>query len=788
MTVWRKMPAPALLSIDQKLDQYTIKACLSCTQNSQVYLVDDLRLHKPLVLKIYAGDFDHDATKQFDLQAALMLELNSSSHIVGFMHLGEYTATDKHANKQVRPYIVMPYYPQTLQDLLSLYPQSMGFASTISIVTNVLKALVDVHQKGIVHCDIKPQNIYFDEANQAFLADFDNAVVLPESGLYKKFLSYNSVSRKMRLSQGFASPELLRCVHADTGISDLDLTCDLYSVGLLWCRLLSGNSQQVSVQPLTNSANKAKDDIEQSIALFSKTAPLWATTLITALLKEAPEQRPQSAMIVLQEIEQNTQEVEANPTLAADALTDFSLIDRIKTDISASLLTKGVVDTILFERLLLSYVQAGDKSEQARSEYLDARKNALVSLIDNCRDELINNKGLSSWFAWINYVQTLSSDALTRDKLVKKIKVNHDKFAQIVQVGRASRIDNPALAQHIAESIFEVKDTSIFKKNNVLLPTIVIVCVFILLFSDVLPTLNNSQVTDEITIKPTVAEASNEGNLTLNSDENRQTTDKTNVKKEQKRLIKEAFTENKLPVSALAGNYVLRGGNDNAKSNNPIKIPWVKIKELPNIRIFTTEISNEIYQLCVKEGGCRGATRFTTNTKSSAHLALHPRINVSWHDINTQFIPWLNQKLSRKFALPNFVQWQTFTRHTDIFSNTNLYTKNQVLNLHCRDCMDGASMHYARQSGGDTMPVFSLQANRDGLYHVFGNVQEWLSDCWQAPNNTTKNSQRCDQAMVAGGSWMSLEADIKNQAVTQLLKTARSTTTGFRLIEQLDGK
>ena len=139
---------------------------------------------------------------------------------------------------------------------------------------------------------------------------------------------------------------------------------------------------------------------------------------------------------------------------------------------------------------------------------------------------------------------------------------------------------------------------------------------------------------------------------------------------------------------------------------------------------------------------------------------------MSWFEITEAFIPWINKKTGQRFSLPNLQQWQQLSGHIRSFEE-----------IHCKDC----TSHLAQLYANGTMPIHALSANKIGLYGVYGNVQEWLQDCWKADG-----FERCDQAIVAGGSWIDNYYTIKQAPVSQLLKRAATPTTGFRLVMELD--
>ena len=98
------------------------------------------------------------------------------------------------------------------------------------LVEEVGGALLAAHTAGVVHCDIKPSNVLFDEAGNAYLSDFGIAVTSTMLG------------QAGERTRAYAAPELVdRC--GDT------VRSDIFSFGCMLWELLAGRSPLSVVQP-----------------------------------------------------------------------------------------------------------------------------------------------------------------------------------------------------------------------------------------------------------------------------------------------------------------------------------------------------------------------------------------------------------------------------------------------------------------------------------------------------------------------------------------------------------
>lgn len=142
----------------------------------------------------------------------------------------------------------------------------------------------------------------------------------------------------------------------------------------------------------------------------------------------------------------------------------------------------------------------------------------------------------------------------------------------------------------------------------------------------------------------------------------------------------------------------------------------------------------------------------------------HPVTCVSWHDAKA-FIAWLNEKSSHRFRLPTEAEWEYAVRSgsNDIyffgddpgrlceFANAaDLSALTDYPNFSVNRCDDG----YVR-----TSPVGRFKPNPVGLFDVYGNVWEWVEDCWienyeYHPDNGAANlAGDCSRRGFRGGGY-----------------------------------
>ncbi len=119
-------------------------------------------------------------------------------------------------------YLVMEYVDgETLDTFAAKASTSLG--DIVDVITSLLDALHKVHQQGVLHCDIKPENILITEVSQPKLLDFGISRLERESETLGKFSG---------LTPKYASPQRLEG-------SSPTITDDVYSMGLVLKHTLS---------------------------------------------------------------------------------------------------------------------------------------------------------------------------------------------------------------------------------------------------------------------------------------------------------------------------------------------------------------------------------------------------------------------------------------------------------------------------------------------------------------------------------------------------------------------
>jgi serine/threonine protein kinase len=145
-----------------QLRQYRIEAEIGAGGMGTVFRAVDTKLHRPVAIKFLSDDLaDAAARRRFQREAQMASSLNHP-HILTVYDVGEFEG---------RQYLVTEFVDGgTLKDWAQRQPRN--WEDIAQLLTGVADALATAHQAGILHRDIKPDNILVTSSGYAKLADF----------------------------------------------------------------------------------------------------------------------------------------------------------------------------------------------------------------------------------------------------------------------------------------------------------------------------------------------------------------------------------------------------------------------------------------------------------------------------------------------------------------------------------------------------------------------------------------------------------------------------------------
>ena len=259
--------------------RYVLSKLLGGGGMAEVFLAHDRILGRDLALKVPREDFAKDAAfvSRFQREAISAAALNHP-HVVQVYDQG-------HA-EDGRLYIAMEYVPGgNLKDLI-LRRGLLDPAEAARLASQVAEALGAAHERGIVHRDVKPQNVLLGEAGEAKVADFGIALAASTSttsGTNRVFgtASYMSPEQAMGERVGPAS--------------------DLYSLGVVLYEMLTG-TLPFEAEGALATAMKHITDQPIPPRVRDPSVPEAMDALVMGLLAKDPEERCGSAFELAEDL------------------------------------------------------------------------------------------------------------------------------------------------------------------------------------------------------------------------------------------------------------------------------------------------------------------------------------------------------------------------------------------------------------------------------------------------------------------------------------------------------
>lgn len=245
---------------------------------ARVYAGRDLRLNRRVAIKIphahFVGDADFLDRFRHEAQAAAML---SHPNIVDVYDVGK--DGDIH-------YIVMEYVEGVDLKTLIAREAPLPIAKAVAIAEQLARGLAVAHRAGMVHRDIKPQNVIINEGGQARITDFGVAKSHLSTALTETGVAFGTVD--------YLSPEQAQGRPATP-------QSDIYSLGIVLYEMLTGRLP-FSGDSAVAVAMKHVQEEPVPPRRINPQIPASLELLVLRAMAKDPAQRPRSALDLAQQL------------------------------------------------------------------------------------------------------------------------------------------------------------------------------------------------------------------------------------------------------------------------------------------------------------------------------------------------------------------------------------------------------------------------------------------------------------------------------------------------------
>lgn len=286
-------------SAGQRISQYEIIAPLGAGGMGEVYLANDTKVGRRVALKLLPSYFtrDQQRVQRFKQEAQAVVALNHPN-IVTIYDIGQ----DKDTHFIVTEFIE----GETLRQRAG--NRGLKLSETIEVAIQVTSALVAAHGAGVVHRDIKPDNIMLRLDGYVKVLDFGLAK-LPENPVTTSTDSAIATRILVKTDAGvvmgtanYMSPEQARG-------NDMDARTDLWSLGVVIYELAAGRLPFEGATP-TETIARIIEREPSPLARYAPELPAEFERIVTKALTKDREERYQTAKDLLIDLRRLKQRLE----------------------------------------------------------------------------------------------------------------------------------------------------------------------------------------------------------------------------------------------------------------------------------------------------------------------------------------------------------------------------------------------------------------------------------------------------------------------------------------------
>jgi serine/threonine-protein kinase len=250
---------------------------------SRVFLAHETALGRRVVVKVLLPELAAGVSvERFRREIQLAAQLQHP-HIVPLLAAGEFEGL---------PYFTMPFISGESLRAKIARTGELPINETVRILRDVVSALAYAHENGVMHRDVKPDNVLMS-GGVAVVTDFGVAKAVSASTSDR----VASVTGLTSFGMALGTPNYMAPEQA-TGDPQIDHRADIYSVGVMAYEMLAART------PFAGRSTQAVlaahiVEVPEPIERLRPSAPPALAALVTQCLAKRPADRPQSATEIL---------------------------------------------------------------------------------------------------------------------------------------------------------------------------------------------------------------------------------------------------------------------------------------------------------------------------------------------------------------------------------------------------------------------------------------------------------------------------------------------------------
>jgi serine/threonine protein kinase/Tol biopolymer transport system component len=296
--------APSLAP-NTPLDRYVIHSLIGKGGMGEVYLAEDMRLHRNVALKILPAKFasNQDRMRRFEQEAQAAAALNHPN-IAHIYEIGESESTH---------FIAIEYIDgDTLRD--RIHRDKAPLPKVLNYLIQVAEGLGKAHAAGIVHRDLKPDNIMITGDGYAKILDFGLAKLIESESTSGEKIGVSSESDPIDMplhslagmvmgTAGYMSPE-----QAQGKVKEIDQRSDIFSFGCILFEAVTGQ-KAFPHGSVIKSLSKVGYQTAPPVKDYNSDAPNDLERIVRRCLAKDREERYQTIRDVAVELKEVSQRI-----------------------------------------------------------------------------------------------------------------------------------------------------------------------------------------------------------------------------------------------------------------------------------------------------------------------------------------------------------------------------------------------------------------------------------------------------------------------------------------------
>lgn len=272
--------------------RYRVRARIARGGMATVYVATDMRLERRIALKVMHAHLSDDSAFQSRfIQEARSAARLADPHVVNVFDQGQDGEL---------AYLVMEYLPGiTLRELMR-EQKRLTVTQTVTIMDAILSGLSAAHRAGIVHRDVKPENVLLAEDGRIKIGDF---------GLARATTANTATGAQLLGTIAYLAPELVTRGTADA-------RSDIYALGIMLYEMLVGEQPYKGEQPMQIAFQHATEQVPRP-SVRNPGVPEPLDELVLWATEKSPDDRPLNAQEMLDRLREIERDLGVSPVTTA---------------------------------------------------------------------------------------------------------------------------------------------------------------------------------------------------------------------------------------------------------------------------------------------------------------------------------------------------------------------------------------------------------------------------------------------------------------------------------------